>query len=81
MISRVWHGWTTLEQADAYEALLTDEIFPGIQQRQIAGYHGIQLFRRTTGLEMERLLAERNQVIKAVAESSQWQTFLPVLCS
>lgn len=27
---------------------------------------------------MERLLAARNQVIKTVAESSQWQTFLPV---
>ena len=53
MISRVWHGWTTIEQADAYETLLTDEIFPGIQQRQIAGYHGIELFRRTTGLEVE----------------------------
>lgn len=53
MISRVWHGWTTIEQADAYEALLVDEIFPGIQQRQIAGYHGIELFRRTTGLEVE----------------------------
>lgn len=28
---------------------------------------------------MERVLAERNQVIKAVSESSRWQTFLPVL--
>lgn len=53
MISRVWHGWTSLEQADAYEALLSGEIFPAIQQRQIDGYHGIQLFRRTTGLEVE----------------------------
>ena len=38
MISRVWHGWTTLENADAYEGLLKSEIFQDIQSRQIAGY-------------------------------------------
>ena len=29
MISRIWHGWTTHENADAYEALLKDEICMG----------------------------------------------------
>jgi len=46
MISRIWHGWTTASNADAYEALLKSEIFLGIQNRRIAGYRGIQLFRR-----------------------------------
>lgn len=27
MISRVWHGWTTPGNADAYEQLLKNEIF------------------------------------------------------
>ena len=45
MISRVWHGWTTPEKADTYEARLKGEIFNGIQDRQIAGYRGIHLFR------------------------------------
>jgi len=53
MISRVWHGWTTPENADAYEALLKSEIFVGIADRQIAGYRGIQLFRRSLGEEVE----------------------------
>jgi heme-degrading monooxygenase HmoA len=46
MISRVWHGWTTPENADAYEALLKNEVFVGIRDRRIRGYRGIHLFRR-----------------------------------
>lgn len=53
MISRVWHGWTTPTNADAYEALLKSEVFTGIQNRQIAGYRGIHLFRRSLGDEVE----------------------------
>jgi hypothetical protein len=53
MISRVWHGWTTPANADAYEALLKSEIFNGIGDRQIAGYRGIHLFRRNLGKEVE----------------------------
>lgn len=53
MISRVWHGWTALAKADAYESLLKSEIFVGIQNRQISGYRGIQLFRRNIGDEVE----------------------------
>lgn len=53
MISRVWHGWTTPANADAYEALLKSEVFTGIQNRQIAGYRGIHLFRRSLGDEVE----------------------------
>ena len=53
MISRIWHGWTTPENADAYEALLKEEIFTGIGNRQIPGYRGIQLLRRDVGSEVE----------------------------
>ena len=53
MISRIWHGWTTPANADAYEALLKSEIFVGIQNRRIAGYRGIQLFRRNIADEVE----------------------------
>ena len=46
MIARIWHGWTTIENADRYESLLKAEIFPGIAARGVAGYKEIQLFRR-----------------------------------
>jgi len=53
MISRIWHGWTTPENADAYEKLLETEIFEGIQDRQIDGYRGIHLLRRDLEDEVE----------------------------
>jgi len=53
MISRIWHGWTTPENADVYEGLLKEEIFAGIRNRQIRGFKDIQLHRRNIGDEVE----------------------------
>lgn len=53
MVSRIWHGWTTPANANAYEALLREEIFVGIQNRNIAGFRSIQLLRREVGGEVE----------------------------
>jgi heme-degrading monooxygenase HmoA len=46
VIGRIWHGWTKPENADEYERLLKEEIFPGIAGKKVSGYRGIQLFRR-----------------------------------
>jgi len=53
MISRIWHGWTTPANANAYEELLKHEVFVGIHNRKIEGYRGIQLYRRNVGAEVE----------------------------
>lgn len=53
MISRIWHGYTKSENADAYESLLKEEIFVGIRGRRIPGFREIQLFRRDFGPEVE----------------------------
>jgi hypothetical protein len=53
MINRIWHGWTTPENADVYESLLKKEIFAGIQNRDIPGCKGIKLLRRIVGDEVE----------------------------
>jgi len=53
MICRIWHGWTTGANADAYERLLRSEIFSGIAARAIPGYHGIELLRRDGATEVE----------------------------
>ena len=53
MISRIWHGWTTHENADAYENLLREEVFVGIANRMTQGYRGIHLLRRDAGDEVE----------------------------
>lgn len=44
-IRRIWHGWTTLENADRYEALLTETIVPGIEARGTDGLQGIEVLR------------------------------------
>lgn len=53
MIARIWHGYTSNSNADAYEKLLKEEIFIHIKSREINGYHGIQLLRRSLGNEDE----------------------------
>lgn len=53
MVGRVWHGWTTRENADAYENLLKTEIFPGIAAKNVQGYRSIQLYRRALDDDVE----------------------------
>jgi heme-degrading monooxygenase HmoA len=53
MISRIWYGWTTPQNADAYEKLLKTEIFPGIIGRKIPGFRRIELLRRPDADEVE----------------------------
>ncbi len=68
MISRIWHGWTTPENADTYESLLKSEIFVGIGNRKIEGYRGIQLFRRDVGNEVEFITVMWFDTLDAVRE-------------
>ena len=53
MIKRIWHGWTTLENADVYQQLLHDHVFPGIEAKNIPGYLSIELLRREHEVEVE----------------------------
>jgi antibiotic biosynthesis monooxygenase (ABM) superfamily enzyme len=46
VIGRIWHGWTTPQNAEKYEGLLKEEIFSTIAEKKVPGYKGIQLFRR-----------------------------------
>src|SRR5690242_9464573 len=49
MINRIWRGWTSSANADAYQQLLEREIAPGIAGRGIAGVRGPRLLRRPSG--------------------------------
>ena len=53
MISRIWHGYTRPDDADTYDALLREEVIRGIEDRAIAGFREIQVFRRDLGDEVE----------------------------
>ena len=68
MIARIWHGWTTPANADKYEALLKEEIFVGIQNRQIHGFKGIRLLRREVHDEVEFITIMTFESLDAVRE-------------
>ena len=53
MIARIWHGWTNMQNADAYEQLLNHEIFVNIADKNIDGYKGIELLKRINNGENE----------------------------
>lgn len=68
MIARIWHGWTTPDNADAYQALLDEEIFTGIRNRRIAGFRDIQLLRRADEGEVEFVTVMYFDSLDAVRE-------------
>ncbi len=68
MISRVWYGWTSRENADAYEALLRTEIFRSIASRSLPGYRGIHLLRRDVKDEVEFVTIMWFESLDAVKE-------------
>lgn len=53
VVLRIWRGWTSPENGDAYERIVSEEVLPGIAARQLAGYHGAFLLRRTLDNEVE----------------------------
>lgn len=52
-IKRVWHGWTTKENADKYQRLLSNEVLPGIEAKRIPGYRKIEVLRIDLQNEVE----------------------------
>jgi heme-degrading monooxygenase HmoA len=68
MIARIWHGWTTPQNANNYEALLKEEIFVGIHDRYIQGFKGIQLLRREINREVEFITIMKFESLDAVCE-------------
>jgi heme-degrading monooxygenase HmoA len=81
MIARIWHGWTRRKNADAYEKLLREEIFNGIAAREILGYKGIRLLRRTVDGGEEEFVTimwfDSLQAVKLFAGEDYEQAVVP----
>lgn len=52
-VKRIWHGWTTPQNADAYEKLLREEVSVGIEAMEIAGLRRFEMMRRAHADEVE----------------------------
>jgi heme-degrading monooxygenase HmoA len=46
MVARIWHGFTSFENADAYENFLKTEFMPAVEKKNISGYRKFQLLRK-----------------------------------
>lgn len=53
MMTRIWRGWTTVQNAPVFESLLRNEVIPSIAERDVSGYRGISLVRRDIDHEVE----------------------------
>ena len=53
MICRVWRGWTTPGNADAYQRIVQGQVIPGIEARRIPGFRSIDLVRRERDQDVE----------------------------
>ena len=79
MIARIWHGWTKPENANAYEEMLRDEIFPSITARNITGYRGAELFIHEGADEVEFVTLLRFDSMDAVKEFAGAAESKPVI--
>jgi len=52
-IKRIWHGWTTKENADTYQSILSSIVLPGIEAKKIPGYRKIEILRIEQDEEVE----------------------------
>jgi hypothetical protein len=77
MITRLWRGWTTIESADAYERFLESELFPSM--RDIAGFLGADLLRRTERDEVAFVTLTRFESLDAVRAFAGEHYETPVL--
>ena len=79
MIARIWHGWTKRADAEVYEEMLRNEIFPSIAARNIKGYRGAELFIREDGDEVEFVTLLRFDSMDAVREFAGADEGKPVI--
>lgn len=78
MIARVWHGWTTPENADGYESHLKPDLLPGLSRAK--GFLGSHLLRREAGDEVEFITVifwESLESIRALAGPNYETAVIP----
>jgi len=76
MIARVWRGWTRNENADAYEKLLREVVYPGLQK--ITGYRGGYIFRQNVRDETEFVTVNLFESLEAVKSFAGANYEIPV---
>ena len=80
MIARIWHGWTTHDNAPKYESLLRTEVFPAIEKKEVAGYRKISLLKNVLDDEVEFItimLFDSLEAVKAFVGEDYETAYVP----
>jgi hypothetical protein len=77
MIARLWRGWTSSANADAYERLLIYTVLPGL--RGIDGYEGGYVLRSERSDEVEFAVLNLFKSLDAVRRFAGDEYEIPVL--
>jgi antibiotic biosynthesis monooxygenase (ABM) superfamily enzyme len=64
VIARLWRGWTSRENAEAYELFLREHIFPTM--KRVPGFVGAELLRQDDGDEVAFVTITRFESYDAV---------------
>jgi len=64
MVARHWRGWTTAENADAYESLLKARVLPALSE--IKGYRGGYILRKDNSVETEFVVVNLFDSLEAI---------------
>jgi antibiotic biosynthesis monooxygenase (ABM) superfamily enzyme len=64
MITRLWRGWTIVDNADAYQRFLLGELFP--LMREIPGFRGADILRRLEHDEVAFITLTRFDSLAAI---------------
>jgi len=76
MIARHWRGWTKIQNADAYERLLSEKVLPSL--RDLDGYRGGYVLRGDGPLEVEFVLINLFDSLEAVKRFAGEDYAIPV---
>jgi antibiotic biosynthesis monooxygenase (ABM) superfamily enzyme len=76
-ITRLWRGWTKPENADDYERFLLEQLFPSM--RDIPGFIGADVLRRTDGAEVAFVTLTRFTAMKDIRAFAGDSVDVPVI--
>jgi heme-degrading monooxygenase HmoA len=76
MIARLWRGWTSRENADAYERLLRERVLPGL--KRLDGYRGGYILRQEGNEEVEFVVMNLFESLEAVQAFAGPEYTVPV---
>lgn len=81
MILRLWRGWTHQQDADTYEQLLKNTVFPRIEAKHVEGFRRIRLLRMDSEARETEFVTlmefDSLDAVKRFAGEDYWIAYVP----